>query len=237
MTERNSARLEAQRVRAAYARRAEQGADDRYALTDPANLYLFQRRERALAELLRRHRLLPLAGRRILDAGCGNGALLRDLQRLGARTSDLAGIDLLAERVAAARSANPAIAVAQGDATRLPYRDGSFDMALLFTVVSSILDQGVRRAVAAETMRVLRPGGVIIWYDFTWNPRNRDTRGVRLSELRTLFEGCDVDARRITLAPPIGRLVAPRSFMLAAALESIPLLRTHYLAAVTKPLR
>ncbi|HXK33187.1 MAG TPA: class I SAM-dependent methyltransferase [Dehalococcoidia bacterium] len=235
MTERGPAHVEAERVRAAYARRAEQGADDRYGLTDPANLYLFQRRERALVELLRRHELLPLTGRRILDVGCGNGAVLRDLQRLGARPRDLAGVDLLAERVEAARAANPAIAVTQGDATRLPYRDASFDVAVLFTVVSSILDQAVRRVVASEAVRVVRPGGVIVWYDFTWNPGNRDTRGVGLAELRALFAGCDVDARRVTLAPPIGRRVARRSFTLAAALEAIPLLRTHYLAAITKP--
>lgn len=237
MTERESAHVEAERVRAAYARRATHGADERYTLTDLANLYLFQRRERALVELLRRHALLPLAGRRILDVGCGNGAVLRDLQRLGARPGDLAGVDLLPERVAAAHDANPAIAVAAGEATRLPYRDGCFDAVLLFTVVSSILEDAARHAVAAETVRVLRPGGVVVWYDFTWNPGNRDTRGVRLAELRRLYPGCDIDVRRVTLAPPISRRIARRSFTLAAALETIPLLRTHYLAAITKPAR
>lgn len=235
MTEREAADEEAERVRAVYARRAAQGADGRYALTEPANLYLFQRRERALVDLLRRERLLPLAGRRILDIGCGDGGMMRDLQRLGAEPRYLTGVDLLPERVAAARQANPAIGVALGDATRLPWRGAAFDMVLLFTVVSSILDDHVRRAVAAEALRVLRPGGAVIWYDFIWNPLNRDTRGVRLAELRALFAGCDVDARRVTLAPPIGRRAARRSFTLAAALETIPLLRTHYLAAITKP--
>ena len=41
---------EAERIREAYAARAARGDDDRYALTDRANLYLYQRRERALIE-------------------------------------------------------------------------------------------------------------------------------------------------------------------------------------------
>lgn len=235
MTDREAPEVEAERIRAAYARRAERGADGRYALTEPANLYLFQRRERALVDLLRRQGLLPLAGRRILDIGCGDGGMLRELQRLGAEPRYLTGVDLLPERVAAARQANPAISVAQGDATRLPLRGAAFDMVLLFTVVSSILDDDVRRGVAAEALRVLRPGGAVIWYDFIWNPLNRDTRGVTLAELRRLFAGCAVDARRITLAPPVARWVAARSYALASALEAVPLLRTHYLAVVRKP--
>lgn len=87
-------RLEVARVREACARRAERGVDARYVCFDPANLYLFQRRERALLETLRRHRLVPLAERRVLDFGCGDGAVLRDLVRYGASPRCLEGVDL-----------------------------------------------------------------------------------------------------------------------------------------------
>jgi SAM-dependent methyltransferase len=226
---------ETDRIRDAYARREAEGLDQRYSLDDPANAYLFARRERDLVALLRAHRLMPLAPRDIIDVGCGNGGLLRDFVRLGAAADRCTGIDLLQERIDAARAADPGMKLSCGDATSLPYSDASFDIALQFTLLSSVLDGEMRRAIAAETMRVLRPGGVLIWYDFFWNPGNRDVRGIRLAELRWLYPGCAIDARRVTLAPPITRLCARVSSRLCAALEAVPALRSHYLAAIQKP--
>jgi len=227
---------EISRIREVYAVRAASGADDRYALSDPANLYLFQRRERALLELLRRHAPLPLDRARIIDVGCGNGALLGDLARYGARPALLHGIDLLPERIASARDHTPRDAACSlGNAEDLPYPAGTFDIALMFTVLSSILDPDARARVASEAVRVLRPRGLLIVYDFTWNPGNRDVRGISVGELRRLFGGCAVDARRVTLAPPLLRRAIRVSWTLTAALEALPFLRSHLLAAVRIP--
>jgi ubiquinone/menaquinone biosynthesis C-methylase UbiE len=211
------------------------GRDDRYSLDDPVNAYLFAQRERDLIALLRRHKLLPLAVRDIIDVGCGNGALLRDLVRLGADAGRCTGVDLLQERVQAAREADARMSISCGDASSLPYADASFDLALQFTLLSSVLDVSMRRAIASETMRVLRPGGMLVYYDFLWNPGNRDVRGLRLGDLEALYPGCHIDAHRVTLAPPLTRVIARISPAVCRALEAVPLLRSHYLAAVIKP--
>lgn len=225
---------EIDRVREAYARRAERGADDRYALTDPANLYLFQRRERALLRLLRDHGLLPLGDKRILDVGCGNGSVLRDFVRWGAAPEHCAGVDLLEDRIASARELSPAaFALRAGSATALDWPDACFDLVLQFTLLSSVLDNGARRAIASESLRVLRPGGAIVYYDFIWNPGNRDTRGLRMRDLRALYPGCTIDARRTTLAPPISHRITRLSWTAARLLEAIPLTRSHYLAVIS----
>ncbi len=227
---------ENERIRSAYAARAATGADERYALTSPANLYLYQCRERDLLAALRRNGLRPLAGRRVLDIGCGNGAVLRDFARYGALPDDCAGIDLLPERIASAREHSPTgMTFDAGSADALSYDAAAFDIALQFTLLSSVLDAAMRRRIAGEALRVLRPGGAIVCYDFTWNPRNRDTRGIGLAELRALYPGCDIDARRVTLAPPISRRLAPHSFTLCRALEALPPLRSHLLAIIRKP--
>ena len=65
-----------------------------------------------------------------------------------------------------------------------------------------------KHRIAAEMCRVLRPGGLILWYDFWINPLNPQTRGVRPVEIRAMFPGCEYRFKRITLASPIARATA-----------------------------
>ena len=93
----------------------------------------------------------------------------------------------------------------------------------------------MRRDVAAEILRVLRPGGVVVWYDFfVDNPRNPNVRGVHRRQIRALFHGCDVGLSRVTLAPPLARRIVPISWGAAMAIEACRLLNTHYLGVIRK---
>jgi SAM-dependent methyltransferase len=230
----SSAEDEAARIRAAYARRAERGLDARYDYWQPANLFIYQSRERSFIRFLCKARLLPLLGRSILDVGCGNGAVLHDLLRYGAQAEDLTGIDLLPDRVERARELLPGAQIDVGNAQSLPYGDGRFDLVLGFTLLSSILDNGIRTQIAAEMARVTRPGGFIVLYDFWINPLNRDTRPLRRDDVRALFPVRDIEFRAVTLAPPLTRVLirAPGGWLVCTALEVLPFLRTHYLAVV-----
>jgi SAM-dependent methyltransferase len=212
-----------------YARRRARGLEDRYAPFEPANLLRTQTLERACAEALRGAGLLPWRDGRALDVGCGGGWWLRTLLRWGAPPSALAGVDALPEAARAAQGIHPAIGVTRAAADALPFPDGSFALVSQFTVFSSILDAAVRRRAAAEMLRVLRPGGTVLWYDFTANPLNRDTRGIGAREAARLFPDCRVSIRRLTLAPPLARVVSPRSWLAATLLEGLPPLRTHLL--------
>jgi SAM-dependent methyltransferase len=196
---------------------------------------LRQGRERALLALLRAEGMLPLADRRILEVGCGSGQWLADFETWGARRERLAGIDLVPERVAAARARLPGADVREGDAAGLPWDDGSFDVVLQSTVFSSILDPAMRSRVAAAMAAALAPGGVIVWYDFfVGNPRNRAVRGIRRREIAALFPGFAMRRRRVSLAAPLARAVAPRSMTAAIALDGLRLLDTHHLAALRR---
>jgi SAM-dependent methyltransferase len=228
---------EAERIRAAYARREERGLEGRYSYWEPANLYLYQGRERALVSLLADAGLLPMTDLRVLDVGCGEGAVLRDLLRFGARPENLVGVDLLVSRLASAGASNANMAFSVADAATLPFPDASFDLLLAFTLLSSIIDGEARGAASSEMLRVLQPGGALIVYDFWVNPRNRDVRPLSRGEVRRLFPGCTFNWRRVTLAPPLLRLLAPFApggWLACYMLEKLPFLCTHFLVTVTK---
>jgi SAM-dependent methyltransferase len=222
---------EVDRIQRAYQERDRKpGA---YSIFNPAARYAFQRREDDLIRFLSSLNLGNLSNRRILDVGCGTGSVLRSFIRYGASPENLHGVDLLPDRIASARRLHPGLDFRLGNAEGLPYEDGSMDLILLFTVFTSIFDTGMKKGIAAEALRVLGPGGVVIYYDYKYNnPRNPDVRGVSRREVRSLFPGCRYRFRLVTLAPPLSRAVAPYSTILCRLLEKLPFLRTHYLAAI-----
>jgi ubiquinone/menaquinone biosynthesis C-methylase UbiE len=227
---------EDERVRAAYARRRQSIPAARYARTNPFTLCAAHEREEEMASLFRGEGLTTLAGLRILDVGCGRGDALRQLLEYGADPELLTGIDLLDENVKQARRRSPHLQVICGSASRLPFPDSSFDLVLQFTLFTSILNDEVKHAIAAEMTRVLAPGGRILWYDFSFNnPKNPDVRGIGKREIQALFPGLEMKTRRITLAPPLGRIVAPFSIVLYYLLSRVRPLCTHLLCLLRKP--
>ena len=223
--------VEEDRIRAAYGRRRDDG---RYAWSNPALLFIMQDLERRVLRLLAREGVLPLHDKHILEVGCGTGYWLRQFVKWGADPVAVTGVDLLPDRIAAARKLCPVgMRLFSGNAADLPLPDSSFDVAALFTVFTSILDPELKRQVARETLRVLKPRGLLVWYDFhVASPQNPDVKAIGKNEITELFPGCSIALERVMLAPPIARLVAPRSWLLCTLLETIPLLRTHYLGAI-----
>ena len=99
-----------------------------------------------------------------------------------------------------------------------------------------MMSRGLQQAaMAAEMRRVLRPGGLIVWYDFWTNPTNPQVRGIRPDEVRRLFPGCRCQFRRVTLAPPLARRLVRLSWTSALLLEKLRLLNTHDLAIIELP--
>ena len=97
------------------------------------------------------------AGQHVLDVGCGPGALTAELvRRVGGAA--VAAVDPSEPFVEAARQRHPAVTVRRAAAERLPFEDGSFDVACAQLVVHFMADPiaGLR-----EMSRVTRQGGVV----------------------------------------------------------------------------
>jgi len=230
----DSTRAEEARIREAYARREVD--DPRYSWFSPGYQFMVQQRERRLLALLRRHDCENLAAKTILEVGCGTGQWLRDFIKWGARPENVTGIDLLAERVSRARQlCPPGVRIECASGGELPFSGGTFDLVLQSTVFTSILDSGMKQQVASEMLRVARRDGIILWYDYhVNNPWNHDVRGVKRGEIYQLFPNCRIKLERITLLPPLARLLAPYSYLGCYLLEKLPPLCTHYLGVIRK---
>jgi succinoglycan biosynthesis protein ExoA len=170
---------------------------------------------------------------RVLDVGCGTGAVLASLTSLGFRSERLFGVDADPRRVAEAKASFPFLRFTVARAQELPFEGGRFDLVLMFTVMSSIIDGS--EAAAREATRVLTREGAILWYDMRYpNPRNRSIRALPRQRIAKLFPSLATDLVSITLIPQLARAIAPRGEGLYLKLASLSLLRSHYIGLLRK---
>lgn len=153
------------------------------------------------------------AGMRVLDVGCGPGALTAELvARVGA--DGVAAVDPSEPFVNAVRTRHPGVDVRVAPAEKLPFDDASFDAALAQLVVHFMRDPV---AGLAEMKRVTRRGGAVVacvWDNVDQGPltpfwraareidphtdAELDRAGVREGHLAELFRAAGVGDVRST---------------------------------------
>ena len=169
------------------------------------------------------------APKRVLEIGCGGGTVIGQLRDALDDETEIFGVDLLADRLAHALQAAP---VAQADGRTLPFRSDAFDLVVVFTVFSSILDQTIRMGLAREIARVLAPSGTILWYDMRYLSPNRSVQPLGRTAIQQLFPGSTVQTSSLTVLPPLARWLGESDRRLYPALSRMPFLRSHLLATV-----
>lgn len=102
---------------------------------------------------------------RVLEVGVGHGHELAKLAQLGIAQSRMQGVDLMPGRLQRAGHLYPGLGLSQQDARRLAFAEGSFDLVMQFTCLMHAPDREAQRTMAAELARVLKPGGLLIWWD------------------------------------------------------------------------
>jgi len=166
----------------------------------------------------------------VLEIGAGQGGNVDMLRACGFATENIYLNELLPERLQHLHENYPNCTVFAGNALNVDF-GRQFDCVFQSTVFTSLLNNDDRKKMAQKMWSILKPGGVILWYDFIYNnPANPAVRKVSREEVMHLFsEARESEWRKITLAPPIGRRVG-RFYNVF----NWPVLRTHLLAVLKK---
>ena len=170
-----------------------------------------------------------LGSLKFIEIGAGTGTNINIYKKLGFNSENIYANEINPVRVKLLRERHPDINIIEGDALNLANKE-SFDIVMQSTVFTSVLDQEKRIMLAKKMFSMLREGGIILWYDFIYNnPRNPEVWKVTKNDIIKLFpEANEITFKRVTLAPPIGRIVGNfYSFF-----NSFKFLRTHLIAVI-----
>jgi len=134
-TRREIAMPESERVKRVYQARQEKGWEKRYSWYQGGTLQAFQERECVLLKMLERT-LEVLGDKRILDIGCGSGNILIPFLLYGAKMENCFGVDILQDRIEAAKKRLPGMTFACCSGENIPFKKGIFDLFMMFTCLS-----------------------------------------------------------------------------------------------------
>lgn len=222
---------EAQNIIDRYSRRQNSEAVKQHAKHFYFTHYAQAERELRYLEIIRSK--FPLIDEvKVLEIGAGAGGNLLFFKKNGFRWENMYANELVPERIQMLKDSYDKVKLYEGDAAEVQIPENYFDIVFQSTVFTSILDDEVKKKVADKMWSVLKPGGLLLWYDFTFdNPRNKDVKGIKKKEILRLFpEAKNVRFSRVTLAPPIGRRVKKWY----PVFNIFPFLRTHIVAALQK---
>ncbi len=153
-----------------------------------------------------------VAVKRVLDAGCGTGAMMRWAgEKLGA--IDIHGIDIAPEALAYCRAENPAWTVREGSVLDLPFPADMFDLVISNDVIQHLPTNGGDVQGIREMARVLVPGGALLLRTNSrlgmWqrtDARDYDYQRFIQEEVTQLLSAAGLTPVRATYANMIGSL-------------------------------
>lgn len=108
----------------------------------------------------------------VLDLGCGVGRLTAELTRQG--FGRVTGADMAPAMLDLARARCPSATFVLTDGRTLPFEDESFDLVLLFSVLTCVISDAGQDALLAEIRRVLRPDGIVYISDLMMQDDERN---------------------------------------------------------------
>lgn len=166
---------------------------------------------------------------KVIEIGCSSGNMIDTLKRVGIKDKNIFGIDIRSERLKLTKRKYPHSNIITMNATNITFENDTFDFITVFTLFSSIINPDIRKSIAKEIIRILKPGGFILFYDVRYNnPFNKNLVAIRIREIKRLFPKMQFKVDRVTILPPLVRMLGKANSYLYKYLSSINFLNTHY---------
>lgn len=183
---------------------------------EPRHFWFGERNRLILATM--REAIGPLAGRSVLDVGCGTGFVTAALERAGMAACGL-DMNLAGLRYARRRMRGPLLCQ---DAARVPFSE-QFDVAMLCDVIEHTPDD---RAVLREASRALQPGGRLVVtvpaHPTLWTSLDDASGHKRRYTPRSLVQAMRDTGLRVGLVRPFNTLLLPALALQRQALKRRP---------------
>ena len=171
---------------------------------------------------------------KILDFGCGEGFIMKQLVSWGADQNQLIGVDISEERIKKAKLRFKSLRFLHIN-DKLPFSDNKFNIIVASTVFSSIIGNSNRVFWAQEIDRVLKKDGAIIFYDMKVNnPFNFKTNKISKNELKHLFKKYNIKTKTLTVLPHLSRIISIVSPNIYPLLTKLSFLHTHYISELIR---
>lgn len=188
------------------------GASRNNLLTNPGVLFQTLAQDTAIIRALRS--IHPdTQSMQVLDVGCGDGANLWLLERLGFAGFNLFGIDIQEDRIAKARENKPFPNFECMDAACQRFSDNTFDITMESTLFIHLTDDHLAAQIATEMVRVTKRNGYLVLTDWRYpKPGNSHYKALTKQRISSLFRvGNYTEASgtfRGPLLPPVGRFLS-----------------------------
>ena len=224
-------------IKIEYAKRATRIDPKWYSIIEGDVLARLHEKQKVILSELKNLGFESFDNTKLLEIGCGNGGNLQDFIRFGFLPKNIYGNDLIEERIKCARALLPAeTKLHTGNACDIDLAENTIDIVYQSMVLSSILDDSLRENVCAKSWSLVKPGGIMVSYDFVYNnPYNKKVRKVTKGDLLKNFPGAkSMIFKRVTLAPPISRKLCRGSYFLYSIFNLLPILRSHLIMIAQK---
>jgi ubiquinone/menaquinone biosynthesis C-methylase UbiE len=204
---------------------AEKGANRNSLLRNPEVLFQSLAQDAAVVRALQSFQPDP-ERTEVLDVGCGEGASLIPFLRLGFVQKNLHGMDFQEERIARAKELYPGLNFQRGDATKMDFPGGRFDVVFESTMFVHSVSEELSQKIAAEMLRVTKAGGHIVLCDWRYSKLGSSAhRALTQKRIAKLFFVGERTMRRGVfrgpLVPPVGRFLSshlPSAYFLVQGL-------------------
>jgi SAM-dependent methyltransferase len=139
--------------------------ENQWGYGNPAAAAYWGMRDELVFDAMRKNFSVLSADLKILELGTGHGHELSKFAHLGVPSRNLFGVDIVFGRIAWAKNVYSGLNFVQQDGLNLAFPSDTFDVVVEINCLAHAESIDAQIAISNEMLRVLKPNGIIVWFD------------------------------------------------------------------------